>query len=79
MNAHALDERLFYRDPWLSEAEATIVAIDGNGSIEHGQVRVLLDATIFTPKVAASLPIVALSGGRTSSMYRRSRDRSGIL
>jgi len=59
MNARALDERLFYKDPWLSEAEATVVAMEGEGSPGHGQARVLLDATIFTPKAAASLPIMA--------------------
>ncbi|HBK57804.1 MAG TPA: hypothetical protein DDZ37_00220 [Spirochaetaceae bacterium] len=50
MNARALDERLFYRDPWLSEAKATVVAIEGEGSPGHGQARVLLDATIFYPE-----------------------------
>jgi len=34
MNAHALDERLFYQNPWLKEADAVIKAI------EHGDANI---------------------------------------
>jgi len=62
MNARALDERLFYKDPWLSEAEATVVAMEGEGSPGHGQARVLLDATIFYPEGGGQPPDHGLIG-----------------
>jgi len=61
MNARALDERLFYRDPWLSEAEATIVAIE-EGSTGSGQARVLLDTTIFYPEGGGQPPELGFIG-----------------
>jgi len=61
MNARALDERLFYRDPWLSEAEATVVAIE-EGSTGSGQARVLLDTTIFYPEGGGQPPDLGFIG-----------------
>jgi alanyl-tRNA synthetase len=58
MNARALDERLFYRDPWRSEAEAVVVTIERDDSAKSGQVRVLLDTTIFYPEGGGQPPDV---------------------
>lgn len=54
MNARALDERLFYKNPWLSEAEAVITAIEVDDP--RGQARIQLDTTIFYPEGGGQPP-----------------------
>ena len=41
-----MTEKLFYRDPYLREAEGTVLGVERNGE----NVRVLLDRTIFYPE-----------------------------
>jgi len=49
-DASALDVRLFYSDPWLTECDATVVAVKPGDGAENSRMRVLLDRTIFYPE-----------------------------
>lgn len=50
MNATELDRRLFYKNPWQTEADAVVIAIACKKDRPSSQAQVLLDRTIFYPE-----------------------------